>query len=58
MFVLEVPYEVSEENKEKLRKAFRDRTGEDCIVLAFGMTLHEITPKKEQSLLKRLLKRI
>lgn len=54
MYILRTEATLDSEKREALRRAFRERTGQDCLVLDCGLTLERVQVKKEQPLFKRL----
>lgn len=57
MYMLKTKMELKPETRERLRKSFKEHTGEDCLILDCGLTLEYVPTKKEQPLFRRLFRR-
>lgn len=54
IYILKTDAKLDSAHKEILREDFKERTGEDCLILDCGLTLEYFPGKKEQPLFKRL----
>ncbi len=56
MYVLQTNAILSTEKREALRLEFRERTGQDCLILDCGLKLEKVRIKREQPLWRRLFR--
>lgn len=57
MFVLRTEYDLTAEQKEILRHEIKERTGEDCIILANGLRLESVQIGKKRPWWRKMLRR-